>query len=476
MDDALFDIAVIGGGVNGCGVARDAAGRGLKVVLFEQGDLASATSSASTKLIHGGLRYLEQYEFKLVREALKEREVLATIAPFLVHPIRFVLPHHKGLRPRWMLRLGLFLYDHLGGSKRFEKAKAVDLRQDPVGAPLKPQYRHAFAYTDCQTDDARLVTLNAMDARDRGADIRVRTRVTNVERGADGWTLSSQDEAGHTCQTRARVLVNASGPWVNATLGIAHQTPPSGVRLVQGSHITTRKLYDHDEAYIFQNGDGRIVFAIPYQDEFTLIGTTDRDWTAGPGPVEASAEEVEYLCAAVSEYFARPVTPDQVVWTYSGVRALVDNGSGKAQETTRDYVLSLDAPGGRRARAICLRRQDHHLPPPGGGGDGAAGSAPSDDDARRLDGNRAPARRRPRPRRRGRAHRRAPRRPPVADRRPRPATGALLWRARDADAGGGAGLERPRRSLRPRPHGARGGLPDGQGVGADGRRRALAPE
>jgi glycerol-3-phosphate dehydrogenase len=344
-----FDLAIIGGGVNGCGIARDAAGRGAKVVLFEKGDLAGATSSASTKLIHGGLRYLEQYEFRLVHEALAERTVLWRISPHLTHPLRFVLPHHDGLRPRWMLRLGLFIYDHLGGRGGLKPAETLDFTKDIAGKPLKSRYKRGFAYTDCQTDDARLVVLNAMDAKARGADIRVRTKVTQAVREAGGWTITAKDETGATTTITARVLVNATGPWVNDTLDLMQNEKPSGVRLVQGSHIVTKKLYDHDRAYIFQNADHRIVFAIPWQGEFTMIGTTDRDWKASPEKIEASEEEIAYLCAAVDEYFERSVTPADVVWAWSGVRALADDGASEAREATRDYVLSLDAPEGQAA-------------------------------------------------------------------------------------------------------------------------------
>ena len=376
-DTAQFDLAIIGGGVNGCGIARDAAGRGAKVVLFEKGDLAGATSSASTKLIHGGLRYLEQYEFRLVQEALAERTVLWRISPHLTHPLRFVLPHHDGLRPRWMLRLGLFIYDHLGGRGGLKAAESLDLTIDEVGKPLKSQYKRGFAYTDCQTDDARLVVSNAMDARARGADIRVRTKVTAAKREGGLWHVTVEDEAGAISTVTARVLVNATGPWVNDTLELARTGKPSGVRLVQGSHIVTRKLYDHDRAYIFQNADHRIVFAIPWQGEFTMIGTTDRDWKALPDKIEASPEEIAYLCTAVDEYFERSVTPADVVWAWSGVRALADDGASEAREATRDYVLSLDAPAGeaallsvyggkittyRRLAEAALRKLRPHLP------------------------------------------------------------------------------------------------------------------
>ena len=344
-----FDMAIIGGGVNGCGIARDAAGRGASVVLFEKGDLASATSSASTKLIHGGLRYLEQYEFRLVHEALSERAVLAAIAPHMVTPLRFILPHHKGLRPRWMLRIGLFLYDHLGKRGGLKGTESIDLTTDPVGAPLKDEFRHGFAYSDCWTDDARMVTLNAMSARELGTDIRVRTLVTKARREGGLWRIESEGPDGAAETIFARTLVNATGPWVNDTLGLAAAKPPHGVRLVQGSHIVTEKLFDHDKAYIFQNGDGRVIFAIPYQNEFTLIGTTDQDWTQPLDRITASDEEIAYLCAAASEYFKAPVTPDQVVWSYSGVRALADEGKEAAQQASRDYVLTLDAPAGQAA-------------------------------------------------------------------------------------------------------------------------------
>ena len=344
--DILHDLAVVGGGVNGCGVARDAAGRGASVVLFEQGDLAGATSSASTKLIHGGLRYLEHYEFRLVREALMEREVLWAMAPHLVQPLRFVLPHHQGLRPRWMLRIGLFLYDHLGGRHKLPLTKSLDLRRDPAGAPLDPRFTRAFEYSDCRVDDARLVALNAVDAAERGATLHVRTKVTTAERLADHWRITATTATGETFVTRARSLINAAGPWVDKLVGLTGLTAPAGIRLVRGSHIVVRKLFDHDRAYIFQNGDGRIIFAIPYQDDFTLIGTTDADHHGDPGQVAATDEEVAYLCKAVSEYLAKPVTPPDVVWRYAGVRPLLDDGASDAQEATRDYVLSLDAPQG----------------------------------------------------------------------------------------------------------------------------------
>jgi glycerol-3-phosphate dehydrogenase len=345
----VYDLAIIGGGINGCGIARDAAGRGYSVILCEAGDLATGTSSRSTKLIHGGLRYLEQFDFRLVREALAEREVLWGIAPHIVRPLRFVLPHRKGLRPAWMLRFGLFLYDHLGGRKRLPGTRVLDLGADAAGAPLRPDtFTTAFEYSDCWVDDARLVVLNARDAADRGTLIRTRTRVLSGERGVEGWRLLLADAAtGRQEEIAARALVNAAGPWIEEVLRTGLGLRPRGqVRLVQGSHIVTRRLFDHDRAYIFQNPDGRVVFAIPNEDDFTLIGTTDRDFAGDPAAVAVSAEEVAYLCDAASASFRRPVTAADVVWAYSGVRPLFDDGASEAKIASRDYVLELDAPGG----------------------------------------------------------------------------------------------------------------------------------
>ncbi|MGO9360072.1 MAG: glycerol-3-phosphate dehydrogenase [Xanthobacteraceae bacterium] len=346
--DQVFDLAIIGGGINGCGIARDAAGRGNSVFLCEMNDLASGTSSWSTKLIHGGLRYLEYYEFRLVREALMEREVLWQIAPHIIHPLRFVLPHHRGLRPAWLLRLGLFLYDHLGGRKLLPSARSVDLRRDEVGRPLTPgRFTKGFEYSDCFVDDARLVVLNAIDAAQRGAVIRTRTRAKEAVRSAEGWRVTIEDaETGAQDTVRARVLVNAGGPWVEDVLTRrAGVNAKAKVRLVQGSHIVVRRLYEHDRAYIFQNEDGRIVFAIPYQGDFTLIGTTDRDYEGDPAKVAITPDEITYLCTSVSEYFAKPVRPEDVVWTYAGVRPLYDDGASEAKAATRDYVIELDTPG-----------------------------------------------------------------------------------------------------------------------------------
>jgi glycerol-3-phosphate dehydrogenase len=345
----VFDLAIIGGGINGCGIARDAAGRGNSVFLCEMNDLASGTSSWSTKLVHGGLRYLEYYEFRLVREALVEREILWQIAPHIIRPLRFVLPHHAGLRPAWLLRLGLFMYDHIGGRKLLPPTRTLDLARDEVGQPLVPgRYTKGFEYSDCFVDDARLVVLTARDAANRGADIRTRTRAVQI-RQADGiWHVTVEDKSSCERSTiSARALVNAGGPWVEDVLASgAGVNPRAKVRLVQGSHIVVRKLYEHDRAYMFQNGDGRIVFVIPYQDDFTLIGTTDRDYDGDPAQVKASTEEIKYLCDSVSEYLARPVKPADVVWTYAGVRPLYDDGASEAKAATRDYVFELDTPGG----------------------------------------------------------------------------------------------------------------------------------
>jgi glycerol-3-phosphate dehydrogenase len=347
MAPQLYDIAIIGGGINGTGIARDAAGRGLSVVLVEQADLAGGTSSVSTKLIHGGLRYLENYEFRLVREALKEREVLLQAAPHIIRPMRFVLPHHAGLRPWWMLRFGLFLYDHLGGRRILPGTRVVNLRQDSAGEPLKPEFVKAFEYSDCWVDDARLVVDNAVDAAERGAGIRVRTRCATAERRGKSWRLVLEERArGVTSEIEARALVNAAGPWMHSLGSGLRPEETAHVRLVQGSHIVVRKLFDHDRSYIFQNSDGRVCFVIPYEGDFTLIGTTDRDYEGDPGDVVITRGEIEYLCAAASAYLRQGVQPSDVVWSYSGVRPLYDAGAAKAQEATRDYVLKVDAPNG----------------------------------------------------------------------------------------------------------------------------------
>lgn len=337
-----YDIAIIGGGINGTGIARDAAGRGLKVFLCEKDDLASATSSASTKLIHGGLRYLEHYEFRLVREALIEREVLLRAAPHIIWPLRFVLPHVKGLRPAWMIRLGLFLYDHLGGREKLPGSHGINLDTHPAGKPLVPGMHKAFVYSDCWVQDARLVVLNAMDARNYGADIRTRTECISAKRDDGIWNVTTRDATGeHTIHARA--LVNASGPWCADLLqNRVEARKKQGIRMVQGSHIVVPKLFDHDYCYIFQNPDGRIVFAIPYEHDFTLIGTTDRDYQGDPAKVAISGEETDYLCQLANTYFSKKITADDVVWAYSGVRPLYGDGSEDASQVTRDYVLEVD--------------------------------------------------------------------------------------------------------------------------------------
>jgi glycerol-3-phosphate dehydrogenase len=339
-----YDIAVIGGGVNGCGIARDAAGRGLFVFLAERDDLASGTSSASTKLIHGGLRYLEHYEFRLVRESLVEREVLLAMAPHIIWPRRFVLPHLTGLRPAWLIRLGLFLYDHLGGRKLLPPCRTVNLQNDPAGGPLKPELKKGFEYSDCCVEDARLVVLNAVDAARNGADIRVRTEVVKAVRRGDHWAVEVEDRVtGRRETVTARLLINAAGPWISdvITQRIASKAH-ARTRLVKGSHVVVPQLFDHDRAYIFQNPDQRIIFAIPYEGDFTLIGTTDIDFQGDPATATASDDEVAYLCRAASEYFREPIEPASVVWSYSGVRPLYDDGTSAAQEATRDYVLELE--------------------------------------------------------------------------------------------------------------------------------------
>ncbi len=358
---ARFDLFVIGGGVNGTGIARDAAGRGLSVCLCEMGDLASATSSASTKLFHGGLRYLDYWEFRLVRESLIERERLLAAMPHISRPMRFVLPFDpemrfesetptsrllslsmpwmKGRRPGWLIRSGLFLYDHLGGRRLLPGTSVTDLRNAPEGVPLQGKFRKAWEYSDGWVDDARLVVLNARDAAARGAVIRTRARVTAAERQADHWRLLI--DGGEAVEARA--VVNAAGPWVEQVLKQSLSvTTREHVRLVRGSHIVVPRLYAHEKCYFFQGPDGRIIFAIPYESDFTLIGTTDIVHSGPDVPPECSPEEQAYLCDFASRYFAVPVTRDSIVWTYSGVRPLYDDGASSATAATRDYVLSLD--------------------------------------------------------------------------------------------------------------------------------------
>ncbi|MDK2759972.1 MAG: glycerol-3-phosphate dehydrogenase [Sphingopyxis sp.] len=337
-----YDVIVVGGGVNGAGIARDAAGRGARVLLLEGGDLAQGTSSKSTKLIHGGLRYLEHYEFGLVREALKERETLWGIAPHIIHPLRFVLPHRDGLRPRWLLRLGLFLYDHIGGRRKLPATQSIDLRRHVAGGALQPQYIRGFEYSDGWVDDARLVILNARDAADRGARVRTRTHA-DMLRCEDGmWLVDASDDQGHQYRFTGHSIVNAAGPSVLDLLKRADAEPDHRMRLVRGSHIVVRKLFDHDYAYFFQLPDGRIFFAIPYERDFTLIGTTDQDHQDPAIVPEASDEEIAYLCEGASLYFRKAVTPADVVWTYSGVRPLIEDGSGRPEAATRGYRIDID--------------------------------------------------------------------------------------------------------------------------------------
>ncbi|WP_105404054.1 MULTISPECIES: glycerol-3-phosphate dehydrogenase [Neorhizobium] len=349
MGQKIHDIFVIGGGINGCGIARDAAGRGYSVALAEMDDFASGTSSGATKLIHGGLRYLEHYEFRLVRESLMERETLWAMAPHIIWPMRFVLPYHKGgVRPAWLIRLGLFLYDHLGGRKLLPPTAVLDMRTDPAGNPLKPLFTKAFEYSDGWVDDARMVVLNARDAADRGALILPRTRVVAARRENGVWTIGTCDtRTGKTETYQARMLVNAAGPWVDQVIREAFgNNDARHVRLVQGSHIVVKRKFEGSRAYFFQNRDNRIIFAIPYENDFTLIGTTDRDYSGNPKDVKISEEETTYLCNAASEYFREPVRPADIVWTYSAVRPLFDDGASKAQEATRDYVLKVDVTQG----------------------------------------------------------------------------------------------------------------------------------
>lgn len=340
----MYDLAIIGGGINGVGIARDAAGRGLSVLLVERDDLAAHTSSASTKLVHGGLRYLEQYEFALVRKALKEREVLLHSAPHIIRPMRFVLPVDEGMRPAWFLRLGLFLYDHLGSRSILPGTKSLDLLKDVRGKPLQKRLKKGFAYSDCWVDDARLVSLTARDAKERGADIRTQTECVGLERSADHWTLQLNGKDGEAT-VKARVLVNAAGPWVDPVTALYDSSNPVKLRLVKGSHIVIARKFEGDHSYIFQNRDGRIVFAIPYEGDRTLIGTTDQPWSYDEGPARISDGEVDYLCAAASEYFTQPVTPGDVQWTYSGVRPLFDDHSQSASTVTRDYVFDYNEEG-----------------------------------------------------------------------------------------------------------------------------------
>ncbi|MBB3995390.1 glycerol-3-phosphate dehydrogenase [Sulfitobacter undariae] len=362
-----FDLFIIGGGVNGCGIARDAAGRGLSVGLAEMNDLASATSSASTKMFHGGLRYLEYFEINLVRHALKEREVLLRAMPHISWPMRFVLPYHRdmrfegetptskilnvvmpwmrGRRPAWLIRLGLFMYDNLGGRSLLPATRTLKLRNTAEGAPLEARFEHAFEYSDCWIEDSRLVVLNARDAQDRGAQIMTQTKVISAARVGDLWEV--QTEGPYGLQTHhARILVNAGGPWVGDIIQTkVRVNSTEGVRLVRGSHIVTKGLYDHDKCYFFQGSDGRIIFAIPYETDFTLIGTTDAEHDDPSKAPECTPEERDYLIQFANQYFESNISADDVVWTYSGVRPLYDDGATSATAATRDYVLKVDDAG-----------------------------------------------------------------------------------------------------------------------------------
>lgn len=362
----ISDLLVIGGGINGCGIARDAAGRGLTVTLAEMSDLASATSSASTKLFHGGLRYLEYFEFRLVRESLIERETLLRAMPHISWPMRFVLPYSadmrfendtptskllnifmpwmRGRRPAWLIRLGLFLYDNLGGRKILPATSTIDLTTGPEGAPLSDKFRKAYEYSDCWIEDSRLVALNARDAKDRGARILTRTKVIGAK-SADGiWEVLAEDtRTGAQKTLRARMIVNAGGPWVDDILhDRVHAESRDGVRLVRGSHIVTRRLFDHEKCYFFQGTDGRIMFAIPYETDFTLIGTTDCEHDDPDTPPVCTDAERDYMLNFVNNYFKADVTADDIVWSYSGVRPLYDDAASSATAATRDYVLKMD--------------------------------------------------------------------------------------------------------------------------------------
>ncbi len=350
--ETCHDLLIVGGGINGCGIARDAAGRGLSVILVEMDDLASHTSSASTKLIHGGLRYLEYYEFRLVRESLIERERLLALAPHIIWPLRFIMPLPPTGRPGWLIRLGLFLYDNIGGRRKLPGSKGVSLKGPPFGGALREEVTRGFAYSDCWVEDSRLVALNAVDAAARGADIRTRTELVAIRRQDDRWIATIRTGEGES-DIAARAIINAAGPWVDKVLGAApvasQERPP---RLVKGSHIIVPRLFDGDQAYILQNRDKRIVFAIPYETDFTLIGTTDVAFTGEPGHPTISDEEVRYLCDSVNSYFAKPTRPSDMVHSYSGVRPLYDDGSDDASAVTRDYVFKLGMDSGPQILSI----------------------------------------------------------------------------------------------------------------------------
>jgi len=343
-----YDLLVVGGGINGAGIARDAAGRGLSVLLCEQDDLAAHTSSASTKLIHGGLRYLEYKEFGLVRKALQERETLLRAAPHIMWPLRFVMPHRPELRPAWLIRAGLFLYDHLARRELLPGSRGIAMNRHVAGAPLVESIKRGFVYSDGWVDDARLVVLNALDAHERGATILTRTKLVGAVRAGREWHAQLRRTDGSTLDVRAAAIANAAGPWVGELLKGALGRPAShSVRLVKGSHIVTRRLFEHDHAYIFQNPDKRIIFAIPYEHDYTLIGTTDLEYAGDPSQVAIDAHETQYLCDSINRYFKQKISPADVRWTYSGVRPLLeDENADDPSAVTRDYSLELDAPAG----------------------------------------------------------------------------------------------------------------------------------
>ena len=343
-----IDLLVIGGGINGAGIARDAAGRGLSVILCEKDDLAEGCSSRSGKLVHGGLRYLEYYEFRLVREALIEREVLLNSASHIIWPMRFVLPHSPDDRPAWLVRLGLFLYDHLGGRKKLPGTRALDLRRDPEGAPILDKYTKGFEYSDCWVDDARLVVLNALGAAEKGAEVLTRTPCISARREDGAWTAQLKDErTGQVRTVRAKVIANAAGPWVNDFIGrVAGSNSSRNVRLVKGSHIIVPKFWDGRQAYLVQNHDKRVIFINPYEGDLALIGTTDVGYEGRPEDVQPDEAEIEYLIAAVNRYFKEKLRREDVVMSFSGVRPLFDDGKGNPSAVTRDYVFDLDETGG----------------------------------------------------------------------------------------------------------------------------------
>lgn len=356
MTQEIYDLAIIGGGINGIGIARDAAGRGLKVILVEQGDFAGATSSASSKLIHGGLRYLEQYEFRLVSEALSEREKLLNIAPHIAWPMQFIMPHVESLRPRWMIKTGLFLYDRLGGRISLPKSESIRLSNSPYGSALKPFFEHAFRYSDAWVDDARLVLLNAQSAQQHGAVLYPRVSLVHAEREQGSWQLHLEPDANHPkpevvpSTVTAKILINATGPWVKQLqqrLSISDaQLLQGSLKLVQGSHMVVPRCYEGNHAYILQNQDRRVIFMLPYEHDYTLIGTTDTLLENPDQPPKMTDAEVHYLCDAVNFYLEKPISPKDAIWRYSGVRPLLDDGSENASKVTRDYTLAVDAPLG----------------------------------------------------------------------------------------------------------------------------------